>query len=488
MRKWDHSLYKKIFSFLYPILAVTAVTGILWYVRDELNIQVISLLYLLPVVFISRIFGLFPAVLTAVLSFFCYNYFFISPRFTLAIRQTQDLISLIVFLIIAIVISQLLNQDRQNLMAVIEREREVTYLYELNIALTGLKDGKEISQILAEKISATFNTDRVEVVIYQSPDRKKKISTVVGDGTPEGTDPDLIIPISTTRGGEEIVRLWRSGLPFSTVEQQMLNTFARQGTLAIERAYLIEIDNHAKILEESDKLKTSLLSSVSHELRTPLATIKAAVSSLRSKTVSLDDASRYELLTAIEEETDRLNHLVGNLLEMSRIESGVLNPQRSWNSMAEIVYGVLKRMIQIRQDYVVDVEIPDDFPYVPVDYIQMDQVFTNLFSNCSKYAPIGSKITVRIRVWDEKQLLIQVKNQSPHIAEDQLERIFDKFYRMNGFENVTGTGLGLSICKGIIEAHGGKIWAQNEPDGLSFYFTVPRFWERSEAITEKEEI
>ena len=479
---------RKIFSFLYPILAVTVVTGILWFVRDKLNIQVISLLYLLPVVFISRIFGLFPAVLTASLSFFCYNYFFISPRFTLAIRQTTDLISLLVFLIVAIVISQLLNQDRQNLIAVIEREREVTYLYELNIALTGLKDGKEITRILAEKIYATFKADKVDVMVYQNPDRKKKISITVGNKSTNSTEPDLIIQISTTQGGEEIVQLWRSTMPFSTVEQQMLNTFARQGTLAMERAYLIEMDNRTKILEESDKLKTSLLSSVSHELRTPLSTIKAAVSSLRSKTVNLDAESRFELLTAIEEETDRLNHLVGNLLDMSRIESGVLNPQRSWNSMAEIVYGVLKRMNSIRQDYAVEVEIPDDLPYVPVDYIQMDQVFTNLFSNCLKYAPKGSKITVNIRLWEEKKILVQIKNQSPHIAEDQLVRIFDKFYRMNGFENVTGTGLGLSICKGIIEAHGGKIWAKNEPDGLSFYFTVPRFLERSATITKKEEI
>ncbi len=488
MQKWDRSTYERIFPFLYPILAVSSVTGILWFLRDELNIQVISLLYLLPVVFISRIFGLLPAILTAILSFFCYNYFFISPRFTLAIRQTQDLISLIVFLIIAIVISQLLNQDRQNLMAVIEREREVTYLYELNIALTGLKDGREISRILAEKIYATFNADRVEVMIFQTPDRTKKISVSVGNETREPSDPDFIIPISTARGGEEIVQIWRFGLPFSPVEQKMLNTFARQGTLAIERAYLIDINNRTKILEESDKLKTSLLSSVSHELRTPLATIKAAVSSLRSKTVNLDAESRYELLSAIEEETDRLNHLVGNLLDMSRIESGVLNPQRGWNSMAEIVYGVLKRMNTIRQDYVIDIEILDELPYVPVDYIQMDQVFTNLFSNCTKYAPKGSKITVRIQLWREKQMLIQVKNQSPHIAEDQLERIFDKFYRMDGFENVTGTGLGLSICKGIIEAHGGKIWAENEPDGLSFNFSIPRFWESSALKAVKEEI
>jgi two-component system sensor histidine kinase KdpD len=466
---------------------VAAETGILWILRDNLNVHITSLLYLLPVVIISRLFGLFPAILAASLSFLSFNYYFISPRFTLAVRQPQDLISLIVFLIIAIVISQLLDQDRQNIMAVIARERAITYLYELNLALTGVKDEKAIIQILAEKIVATFKFDRVEISLQINSNQKKIISVYDGVELINPFSPDLTIPISTARGEQETVCIWRSDAPFSTVEQQLLNTFVNQGIQALERAKLIETDNRTKILEESDKLKSSLLSSVSHELRTPLATIKAAISSVRSKTVVLDPESRNELLTVIEEETDHLNQLVGNLLDMSRIESGALNPQRGWNSLAEIIYGVIRRMSHIIQNHNIQIDIPEDLPLVPVDYMQIDQVFTNLLSNCAKYAPKGSEILIEIRPQDDQTVIIRVKNQSPHIAEEHLKRIFDKFYRVPEAGKNTGTGLGLSICKGIVEAHGGQIWARNEPDGFAFLFTLPLLWERTKPQFLKED-
>jgi len=198
---------------------------------------------------------------------------------------------------------------------------------------------------------------------------------------------------------------------------------------------------------------------------------------LRSGTVEWDTAARADLLEAIEEETDHLNQLVGNLLNMSRIEAGALKPQRSWNSLAEIVSSALERTRQQTEKHVIEVDVSADLPLVPVDYFQIEQVFINLISNSSKYSPEGTTIAIHASVVGDDQLLVTVQNQGPHVPDEHIERIFDKFYRVTAADRVTGAGLGLSICKGIIEAHGGRIWAENLEKGFAFNFTLPRSWE-----------
>jgi two-component system sensor histidine kinase KdpD len=486
MKIGDTSFKTLFMQYVGSIGVVALMTTVLWLIRDKMSVQVISLLYLLPVVVISRSFGLFPAILAAVLSFLSFNYYFIPPYFTLAVHKTQDLISLIMFLVIAIVISQLLDSDRQKLVAIMNREREVTHLYEFSVAISGLQNEKSITQILAEKIRDSFQTDYVEIAMFSNHDQNDPFLSQAGQIPGNQTEPDFVLPVSTIRNKMGAIRIWRPGRPLSISEQRMLKTVASQGVLALERANLVESDNRARVLEESDKLKSSLLSSVSHELRTPLSTIKASISSLRSKTVTLDPESKQELLTAIEEETDHLNQLVGNLLDMSRIETGALNPQRGWNSLEEIVNGVIKRMKQVVQNHIIHTEIPDDLPLVPVDYVQLEQVFTNLISNSAKYAPPGTEIGISMQTKDENLVFVQVKNRSPHLSDENLTRIFDKFYRVTAADKVTGTGLGLSICKGIIEAHGGKIWASNESDGFVFNFTIPLTWEGARPQSPKE--
>jgi two-component system sensor histidine kinase KdpD len=259
-------------------------------------------------------------------------------------------------------------------------------------------------------------------------------------------------------------------------EKRILQTFASQGALALERARLAQAESRSRILEESDRLKSAILSSVSHELRTPLSTIKAAASSLRTNEVDWDSPARPELIAAIDDEADHLNMLVGNLLDMSRIESGVLKPKREWNILSEIVGSVLSRMKHLAGGHLIKVDIRESMPLVPVDYVQMEQVFTNLLSNSVKYAPEKTVIWVRAFV-DGDQVHVIVSNQGPQVPAEHLERIFDKFFRITASDYVTGTGLGLSICKGIIEAHGGKLWAENVPDGLAFNFKLPLVWE-----------
>ncbi len=456
------------------LLVVAATTVLLKLFQVSLSIQVIILIYLLPVVLSARLWGLGPGILAALLAFLNLNYYFLPPYFTVVVAHPQDLFALIVFLVIAVVVSQLLGQDQQSIAAATAREREATLLYELSTALTGLLDEQAIAQIVASKVCETFYAQKVEVIVNDVPEGT---SQDCHEGAPPlPARPDQTFALASARGQLGRVHIWRREQPFSESERKLLTTFLGQGALALERARLIQSENRTRVLEESDRLKSALLSSVSHELRTPLATIKAAISSIRSEAIELDTEAERDLLAAIEEETDQLNQLVGNILDMSRIETGSLNPQRKWNSLAEIASGVVKKMGQAVQRHRVTIDIPPDFPLVPVDYVLMAQVFSNLLSNSVKYAPPATEIIVRARQ-EGQTARVQVINQGPHVAEENLDRIFDKFFRVTAADKITGTGLGLSICRGIVEAHGGRIWAENAPGCFIFNFTLPLDWE-----------
>jgi two-component system sensor histidine kinase KdpD len=277
------------------------------------------------------------------------------------------------------------------------------------------------------------------------------------------------------------MQVWREARPLAPAEARLWATFAGQGALALEHALLSEAETQAKILAESDRLKSALLSSVSHELRTPLASMKAAVTSLHSGQVDWEAEARGDLLAMVEEELDHLNLLVGNLLDMSRIEAGALRPNRQWLSLAEVASGTVSRLRLPLAAYQLDVDVPEELPLVPADYGQLDQVFTNLLNNALKYAPEGTTIGVRANAQGNDVIRVTVQNEGPPVPPEHLEHIFDKFYRVTAADRVTGTGLGLSICKGIVEAHGGRIWAENLPAGLAFNFTLPLSWEGAPA-------
>ena len=297
-----------------------------------------------------------------------------------------------------------------------------------------------------------------------------------GGPAPAANTPVTVLPLTTARGRLGGLKVWRAAQPVTPAEARLWATFAGQGALALEHALLSEAETQAKILAESDRLKSALLSSVSHELRTPLASMKAAVTSLHSGQVQWEAEARSDLLAMVEEELDHLNRLVGKLLDMSRIEAGALRPNRQWLSLAEVVGGTLSRMRMALSQHRLAIDVPDELPLIPADYGQLDQVFTNLLSNALKYAPAGSTITVRAWAEDPTTVRVTVQNEGPGVPPEHLDHIFDKFYRVTAADRVTGTGLGLSICKGIVEAHGGHIWAENLPAGLAFNFTLPLTW------------
>ncbi len=466
------SFISHLWQYLFALGMIASITAVFLTLRDILGITVIALLYLLPLGIITAFWGLGPGITSAFLSFLTLNYFFIKPYYTLAAHRPTDVVILAIFLVVAVVISQLVGRMQAGLAAATAREREATQLYELSTILTGLHDDRAIVQVLAKQVQIVSQGEYVELSITGT----QAFVFHLPDIDRPARSPELTVPIQAARGILGEIRLWKINSAIPSEEKRLLQTFASQGALALERAWLVQAESRARVLEESDRLKSVILSSVSHELRTPLSTIKAAASSLRSNDVNWDSAARPELIAAIDDEADHLNMLVGNLLDMSRIESGVLKPKREWNILPEIVGSVLARMKHLAEAHRIEVDVPESLPLMPVDYVQMEQVFTNLVSNSVKYAPEKSEI--RVEAFVEGDLIhVIVSNQGPQVPQEHLERIFDKFFRITAADQVTGTGLGLSICRGIIEAHGGRIWAENVPDGLAFNFTLPLIWE-----------
>lgn len=464
-------------GYFLSILGVAFSTLVLISLRDDMNPTIIALLYLLSVGSFTAIWGLGVGILVALLSFLALNYFFIPPYYTLFVHQTQDLLGLVIFLGVSIAINQLVGRAQQSRSRALAREFEAVRLYELSNRLAGLHEPAEIAHAIAEQSLIAFKAERVTLLVEASQPYWREPVQVRVEAEPGLTrpaaHPAAVIPLQSARGFLGEMSIWRKDEPITTNEQRLLQTFASQGVLALERARLSEVDTRARVLEESDRLKSSLLSSVSHELRTPLATIKASVTSLRSETISLDEDAREDLLAVVEEETDHLNQLVENLLNMARIEAGALKPRISWNTLSEILASAIKKSHIQTQRHKLIAHLPDDLPLVPVDYFQIEQVLTNLISNSIKYSPEGSTVRVEAEEYAGNSLLITVSNQGPNVPEEHLERIFDKFYRITAADRVTGAGLGLSICKGIIEAHGGRIWAENHTSGFVFHFTLP---------------
>ncbi len=474
------------FGYIVTLVAVGATTALLHLLRDYIDTSTIALLYLLPVGLTTAAYGQVAGIIGAVASFLAFNYFFVPPLFTFQVRHLQSLVSLVVFLVVAVVTNQLVGRARRNLELAQERERENGQLYELSAALMGVTDLHEIARVISRQILLTFKPRYLEVQARVDP-----TAPTLRIGLPEGQQPPAERPAMTVpiQGGGGLlgeIALWDAGARTPPLQPRLLAAMAAQVALALERARLAQVDSRARVLEQSDALKSALLSSVSHELRTPLATIKAAVSSLHSEAVTWDGEARGELLTAIEEEADHLNLLVGNLLDMSRIEAGSLDPERNWNVLAEIVRSVTDRMRPLLSRHRLSVDVSEDLPLVAVDFVMMEQVFANLLSNSVKYSPEGTSIVISGHPQDETWMLVEVRNQGPPLAQEDLAQVFEPFHRVTAAERVTGIGLGLSICKGLVEAHGGRIWAANVPGGLAFRFTLPLTWGGRGPLTTEE--
>jgi two-component system sensor histidine kinase KdpD len=537
MLPWRRYLVDSVLA----VIGALVVTGILYIFKLYPRIPNISLLYLLVILTLASTRGLSAAILASIVAFLSFDYFLVPPYYTFTIAKVDEWLALFVFLVTAILTSQLASALRQRAELARRREHETRILYEL-VRATNSEEGLDSQlNIIARAVVDVFSSWGVrdcEILLPDtngklavqgsakqpldqvklSPDEVATASWVMAQAqTVELHDVALVPQKSTdyapraimrSTANKDAVRRYIRMIPLAIgqkvqgvlclfmednprllalernlgAERERSNsqsaffwTFVDQATAVIERARLRQESLQIEVLQRTDALRAALLSSISHDLRTPLASIKAAASSLLQEDVQWNDEERRSFTLAIEREADRLNRLVANLLDMSRIEGGALKPEKEWYPIDELIHDVLGRMQPILLDRMVQTHIPDDLPPVQLDYLEIEQVLTNLIENAVRYTPSDSPIEISVHI-EEDQMVISVADRGPGIPPADLERVFDKFYRVLGrtAERPTGSGLGLAVSKGLVEAHGGRIWAENrEGGGAVFRFTLP---------------
>jgi len=459
------------------VLVTAAITGGMFFVEPPLEVANIALFYLLGVFIVATSTGLGPGILASLLSFLVFNFFFVPPLYTFHVQASQDVFRLVTFLIVAVIASSLAARARNEAEAARRRATETAALYDLSQTISAQLDLDQILPAIAETTRQLLHVETCVVLLYDESGRLYE-HTVVGQARPQLKTINAFMRDGPTVLGVLRVVERTPGRGLSIHERRLLDTLAAQARLAVDRAHFVEQAAHAQALAESDRLKSALISSVSHDLRTPLAVIKGAVSTLLADDVDWDRTTRHTLATTIDSEADRLNRIVGNLLDMSRIEAGALPVARDWQDIAELIGSVLQRMAGQLDGHPVAVEVAPELPLVSINATLMDQVLTNLVENAIKHTPPHTPIMImaqRSAAGAPPGITVAVRDHGPGIPPDQWLRIFDKFYRMRTGDNeVGGSGLGLAICKGIVEAHGGQIWAQNSPDGGALLsFTLP---------------
>jgi two-component system sensor histidine kinase KdpD len=381
----------------------------------------------------------------------------------------------------------LVARGREQAEAAIRRESQTSSLYDLGRDLTSAKDLDGVLQIIISHIGQAFGRE-VAIFLpenahlqlfasspnYQPDENELAVAAWAYDyERPAGRGTDTLPaasircqPLRTSNGivGVLGVRPRDAGHFLTTEQRQTLSAFTNHAALAIERALLAQQAQHTELLQATEKLQTALLNSISHDLRTPLVSITGALTSLDEQPDSLNEENRKSLIVTAREEADRLNRLVGNLLSMTRIESGAIKLHLEPGDIQDVVGTALEQLGNRASYHDVVVDIPQDFPLVPMDFTLMVQVLVNVLENAIKYSPKDSRIEVNVNRLDGKARL-QIADRGVGIPADDLSRVFDKFYRVQRPESVSGTGLGLSISKGIIEIHKGNISASAREGG-----------------------
>lgn len=499
---------------------ISLLTGIIAFFHLSVKIPDSLSLYLLFVMALAALRGYYSALLAAFLSFFVFDFLFVPPLYNLIITKLGDFLTLFVFLTTAIITSQLTSALRHYAAQASRRERETRILYNLVRATNREEDMERQLSIFVQSVVEVFSPlgvcactlllagacgEFVLQVYASSTEGQQALSPAeleqarqvlvlaqTADYTPRETTQLLrFFPLKMDQKvlGVLCVQLDRSTTSSTLVQNLSVENslasppavffrmFLEHAVAVIERGHLRKERLRIQVLQQTDTLRAALLSSVSHDLHTPLAAIITAATSLQQKEPALDEEAQQSLAVVVEHEARRLNRLVENLLDMSRIEGGALCPEKVWYPAEELVRDVLGRMHPLLRARPLHLWLPEDLPAVELDYMQIDQVMTNLIENVLRYTPAGSPLDVSLRVQDAS-IRIEVADRGPGIPEVERERIFDKFYRVQGRQYAPaqprGSGLGLAVCRGLVEAHGGHIWVESrEGGGAVFCVTLP---------------
>jgi two-component system sensor histidine kinase KdpD len=474
--------------YLWSILLVSVATIAGFLIGGRISPTNLVMLYLLTVVISAVYLGRGPAILASFLGVLAFDFLFVLPYFTFAVSDTQYVITFIALFLVGIVISQLTARAREQADAAHQREGETAELYALTRDLSVAGNLDTILQALVEHVQETFGrntavllpendrlvTRRVSADLTLGEDEIAVADWVYRHGSPAGRHTNTLpaallryLPLRTARGIVGVLGVQgpeASGTDLTPQQRRLMETFASQAALAIERVQLVEQARQAQLLQATEKLQTALLNSISHDLRTPLVSITGALTSLDEQSDTLNQEYRQSLIATAREEAERLNRLVGNLLSMTRIESGAIQLHREPGDIQDVVGTALDQLGKRIANRNVEVNVPEDFPLVSMDFTLIVQVLVNVLENAVKYSPADSLIEVSVALLDEYARL-NIADRGVGIPAEDLLRIFDKFYRVQRPESVSGTGLGLSISKGIIEAHGGRIRARNRDGG-----------------------
>ena len=473
-------------------------TAVAFAMFSHVAIVNLVMVYLLGVTIAGLRFGRGPSVMVSVLNVASFDFFFVTPRFAFAVSDAQYLMTFAVMLIVGLVIAQLMASVRQQTRVAGARERRTALLYAMSRELAATRGAAAMARLAVRHVAEVFACQAVVLL----PDGVGKLrfpadkpmgeslrgaelavaQWVSDHGRQAGLGTDtlpaaaaLYVPLGDAdRRLGVLAVLPRNRRHVMLPEQRhLLETFAGQIGVALERARLAESAEAARVSTEAESLRNTLLASISHDLRTPLAVIAGAGSTLAERGATLDAQTREALARSIETKAREMSELVSNVLDLMRFESGHVHLRRDWQMLEDLVEAALRRLEQSLADYPVELALPADLPPVFVDAALVVQVLVNLLDNIAKYTPKGTAVRIQA-VADGPQLRVQVDDAGPGLPAGDPQRLFDKFQRGQEEGTVVGVGLGLAICRAILRAHGGEIEAGPRPGGgTRLEFTLP---------------
>ncbi len=478
------------------VAIIVAALGVGLALKQFLSVQNIGLVFLTGILVSAIRFGLLPSLFACLVSVLVYNFFFLPPIYTFTIAHPENVVALFFFLIVAVIASNLAGRTREQVLTARSRARTTQELFAFSRKLAGIGTLDDLLWATVYQIASML---KVRVVLllptgvtiavragYPPEDQLDEADLAAAQWTWEhnraaGRGADtlpgakrLFLPLRTGRAPIGVLGIDRDepGPPLTPDGRRLLDALADQAAVAIERITLVEDIDRARVTAETERLRVALLTSVSHDLRTPLASIIGSLTSLRSYGKSYDDATRETLMATIQAEAERLNRFIGNLLDMTRLEAGAIELKPEPEELAEIVGTALQRAGKLLAEHRVAVDLAPDLPLVRVDYLLLEQALFNLLDNAAKYAPPGTLVRIAARR-EAASVAIEVSDEGPGIPTSDLERIFDKFYRVKQQDRQrAGTGLGLAICRGFVAAMGGTITAANRSDRSGAVFTI----------------
>jgi two-component system, OmpR family, sensor histidine kinase KdpD len=462
-------------------MGTIAVVVIAYHRLPDVNPTTVALTFLLVVLLLASRWGLTIATTTAVVATLAFNYFFLPPVHTFTIADPQNWIALLAFLTSAIVASRLSERARREALNATRRRKEVERLYSLSQQLLATDNVMELLNSIPHyvrdafglKAAAMFLPKRKEV--YRTgldhPElSEEQLESVSGRGEPVVDEARQLCFVPLRIGVRPVGSI---GLEGALLSRETLEAVGSLIAISIERAGAVETLTRAEAARESEKLRSALLDSVTHEFRTPLTSIKASVTTLLAP-AQIDPEGQKELLTVIDEETDRLNRLVGEAAEMAQLDAQQVELRRETCAVRRVVEAALEKSKQVLTGRDVKLHLPESLPSVRIDLERIAEVLVQLLENAAKYSPPGTPITISAEPTG-KMVSLSVADRGPGIDDMELSLIFEKFYRGRDQRyRVQGTGMGLAIAKAIVEAHGGTISVTSQlGSGSVFHFTVP---------------